>query len=58
MLGAAGYFAGIALAVRAETLLQMIGMNGYATSDAEKEYETLSSINTNNVGLMWVQEGI
>ena len=57
MLGAAGYLAGIALANRSDTILAMIGMNGYA-SGTSKYYDTLNTINTDQVGLLYIQEGI
>ena len=57
MLGASGYLAGIALANRSDTILQMIGLNGYSTS-SYKLYNTLSTVNTDQPGLLYLQEGV
>ena len=44
MLGAGGYLAGVAVSVRADTILQMVGMNGY--SGTNKLYNNIKSVNT------------
>ena len=45
MLGASGYLAGVALSIRADTILQMGGLNGYV-GGATKNYNTLRTLNT------------
>ena len=45
MLGASGYLAGIALANRSDTILQMVGLNGYdSATSKQKLYDTLNTI--------------
>ena len=38
VLGASGYMSGYAMASRSNTILQMVGLNGYLTSDVDKNY--------------------
>ena len=53
MLGAAGYLGGLALANRAGTILEMVGMNGYAAGN-NKYYDVLKTIDTDQPLLVYL----
>ena len=46
ILGASGYLAGIALANRSETILKMVGLNGYDATSTLKLYDTMELVNS------------
>ena len=54
MLGAAGYLGGIALSNRSDTILAMVGLNGY-NAGTDKYYDTLDTIDTDQPLLYYLQ---
>ena len=57
MLGAAGYLGGIALANRSDTILAMVGLNGY-NAGTSKYYDSLDTIDTDQPLLYYLQQSI
>ena len=58
MVGAAGYFSGIALSANAETILKMVGLNGNDASSTNKDYDTLYTLSSEQRVLIFLQEGV
>jgi len=44
VLGVSGYLAGYAMSIESQTFLQMIGLNGYITTNIDKNYDHLSDM--------------
>lgn len=58
MIGAAGYFSGIALSASAETILMMVGLNQTGAAGSPKEYDTLYTLTSEQATLIFLQEGV
>ena len=57
MLGAAGYLGGIALSNRSDTILAMVGLNGY-NAGTSKYYDSLDTIDTDQPLLYYLQQSV
>jgi len=48
IMGFTGYLAGVALSIRADTILEMVSWNGDASGTDYKNYDTLNNVFTDN----------
>ena len=54
MHGASGYFSGNAMSASADTILKMVGLNGSDAAGANKDYDTLYTLTTEQTVLIYL----